>query len=78
MTDISKNTIEKIRKENVQPLPKRYFLLKRSVLWGFFGLSILLGSIAGSIAIFMLTHFEWDLYNRLGHRFKRHDLGCSH
>lgn len=67
MTDISKNTLEKIKKKNVRPIPKHYFLLKRSVLWSLFGLSILLGSIASGIAVFMLTHFEWDLYHHLGH-----------
>lgn len=67
MTDISKNTLEKIKKKKVRPIPKHYFLLKRSMLWSLFGLSILLGSIASGITIFLLTHFEWDLYHHLGH-----------
>ena len=67
MTDISKNTLDKIKKQNVRPIPKYYFLFKRSILWSLFGLSILLGSIASGIVIFLLTHFEWDVYHHLGH-----------
>ena len=67
MTDISKNTLDKIKKENVRPIPKHYFFLRRSVLWTLFGLSILLGSIASGLIIFLLTHFEWDVYHQLGH-----------
>lgn len=66
MTDISKKTLEKIKTEKVRPVPRYYFLLKRWVLWSLFGFSILLGSIAGGILIFMLTHLEWDVYRLLG------------
>lgn len=67
MTDLSKNILQKIKKDEVRPYPKQYFLLKRSVIWTVFGLSILLGSIAGAIALFQLRHAEWDLYKNLSH-----------
>ncbi|MBW1848855.1 MAG: hypothetical protein JRJ27_17330 [Deltaproteobacteria bacterium] len=67
MADISKNILDKIKKGNVRPIPKYYFLFKRSILWSLFGLSILLGSIASGIVIFLLIHFEWDMYHHLGH-----------
>lgn len=67
MADISKDILQKIKKDKVRPYPKQYFLLKRSVIWTVFGLSILLGSIASAIAIFQLRYAEWDLYKHLSH-----------
>ncbi len=69
MTDISKNTLDKIKKENVHPIPRHYFLFKRSVLWILFGLSIFFGSIASGIAIFLLTRVEWDVSHYLARSF---------
>ena len=67
MTDLSKDILQKIKKDKVRPYPKQYFLLKRSVIWTVFGLSILLGSVASAIAIFQLRYAEWDLYKNLSH-----------
>ncbi|MDI6687920.1 MAG: hypothetical protein QME06_06840 [Desulfobacterales bacterium] len=68
MADISKDILQKIKKDEVRPYPKQYFLLKRSVIWTVFGLSILFGSIACAVAIFQLRYAEWDLYKHLSHR----------
>jgi heme/copper-type cytochrome/quinol oxidase subunit 2 len=67
MADISKNILQKIKKDEVRPYPKQYFLLKRSVIWTVFGLLILLGSVAGAIVLFQLRYAEWDLYKHLSH-----------
>jgi len=67
MADISKDILQKIKKDKLRPYPKQYFLLKRSVIWTVFGLSIFLGSIASAIAIFQLRYAEWDLYKNLSH-----------
>lgn len=67
MTDISKHTLDKIKKDNVRPIPKFYFLFRGSVLWTLFGFSILFGSIASSIAIFLMKHAEWDVYQYISH-----------
>ncbi len=67
MADISKNILQKIKKDEVRPYPKQYFLLRRSVIWTVFGLSILFGSVAGAIALFQLRYAEWDLYKHLSH-----------
>ncbi len=67
MADISKEILQKIKKDEVRPYPKQYFLLRRSVIWTTFGLSILLGSVASAIALFQLRYAEWDLYKHLTH-----------
>ena len=68
MADISKNILQKIKKDEVRAYPKQHFLLRRSVIWTVFGLSIFLGSVASAIALFQLRYAEWDLYKHLSHR----------
>ncbi|MEA3279037.1 MAG: hypothetical protein U9Q38_00330 [Thermodesulfobacteriota bacterium] len=68
MKDISKNILQKIKKDKVRPYSKGRFLFRRSVIWTVFGISILLGSVASAIAIFQLQYAEWDLYQHLSHR----------
>lgn len=65
MTDISKNVIKKIKKKKIEPYSKKHFFIKKSMPWILFGLSILLGVIASSVAIFQIKHAEWDLYHLL-------------
>ncbi len=62
MTELSKKILEKIEKENIRPYPKTYFLFKRSVIWGLFVLSIVLGALSSGLIIYHLGHTEWDLY----------------
>lgn len=64
MTDISKSTLQKIKKEKIRPFGKKRFFLKKSFIWILFGLSICLGIIATSVAIFQLKHADWDLYHQ--------------
>ncbi len=67
MKDISKEVLEKIKSEQVRPLPRWHFVFRRSFLFGLFVLSILIGGLASSVVIFQLTHAEWDLYRHLRH-----------
>jgi len=64
MKEISKNILNKIKKEKIQPYPKKHFFVKKSFIWTLFGLSILLGIVASSVIIFQLKHTDWDLFNQ--------------
>jgi hypothetical protein len=74
MTDVSKNVIKKIKKDKIEPHSKKRFFLKKSVTWILFGLSILLGIVACSVAIFQIKHAEWDLYHLLNYTLLRYIL----
>jgi hypothetical protein len=50
--------IEEIRKQGIEPRPRWYFLLKRSVLWSLAGLSIVLGGIAVAVIIFIFIDHD--------------------
>lgn len=67
MNDISKETIQKIKEQGIEPHTKGYFLLKRSTVWVLFGLSVILGSIACSVAVFQIKNAEWDLFQHFRH-----------
>jgi len=66
MNDISKKVLNKIKKDQIKPKPKWEFLLKKSVFWGLFGLSIIIGGVAASIIIFMIMTNDWDIPRHLG------------
>lgn len=54
MEKVSKNTLQKIKKENIKPIPKWQFLLKDSLVWGLFVLNLILGSIGFAISLYIL------------------------
>jgi hypothetical protein len=69
MTELSKKILEKIEQENIRPYPKQYFWFKRSVIWGLFVLSVLLGALSSGLIIYHLGHTEWDLYPHFNQSF---------
>lgn len=65
MSNLSKSIIDKIKKANVKPTPKWVFFMKNSFVWGLFGASVLLGSIAFSIIFFQFRDADYDLYQQM-------------
>ncbi|MGD9487914.1 MAG: hypothetical protein AB7W47_07830 [Calditrichaceae bacterium] len=72
MTNLSKKTLEIIEKNKINPYPKSYFLLRRSVIWTLFFISVLLGSVASGIAIYQLKQTEWELLHYFSHDVYRY------
>ena len=66
MIDISKKTLEKIKKEQVQPRPRWYFLTRNYFFWLMFTLTTLLGGIAFGMILFITGDLDWDIYQYLG------------
>lgn len=69
MTDLSKHILEEIKDQKITPRPKWEFLVRDYVIWGIFGLFVLIGSISVSVFIFMITDRDWDIYQNLGKGF---------
>ena len=63
---ISAKVLDKIKKENVKPIPKWHFLLEHGFLWLLLLVLIIAGAIALGISIFELTDAEWGLRPLLG------------
>lgn len=58
MSDISQKILEKIKEKKIEPKSKWGFLLKDYLIWLFFGLSVLVGSLAVSVIIFLVVHLN--------------------
>lgn len=69
MSHIKEYIIEKIKDGSIRPTPRWVFLLKSSVIWGMFILSVLFGSIAVSIIIFQISDADWDIYSKMNHNW---------
>jgi len=67
--DLGKKIIEKIEKKKIKPKPKWEFLLKDSVLWFFVVLTVIVGSLAFSIIIYMIDNNDWDLYDHFSDNY---------
>lgn len=67
--NISQIALEKIKELNIQPIPKKFFYLKKFFFWFLVFLFILVGSIAFAIAISFLINNDWNLYRRFGFSF---------
>lgn len=65
MSQLSKSIIGKIKKKDLKPTPKWVFLLKRSFVWGLFGISVLFGSLAIGMIFFQVRDAGWDIYSQM-------------
>ncbi|HOF03174.1 MAG TPA: hypothetical protein PLT58_04360 [Atribacterota bacterium] len=66
MSDISKETLTKIKKEKVHPRPRWYFLTRNYLFWFMFALTTIMGSIAFGMILFITGDMDWDIYDYLG------------
>ncbi len=66
MTDISKKTLEKIKKEQVHPKPRWYFMTRNYFFWFMFALTTLLGGIAFGMILLITGDLDWDIFPYLG------------
>ena len=65
--DNSKKIIEKIKAENIQPIPRWKFVLKNVSVWTAFGIAVLLGALAFSVVLFSIQQSEFDLLSHMSH-----------
>ncbi|MDX9970569.1 MAG: hypothetical protein RBS56_01530 [Candidatus Gracilibacteria bacterium] len=62
MNNLSEKIIEKIEKDGIFPKPKWEFLLKDTVLWVSFVLSVLMGAVSISVILFFVKTGDLDIY----------------
>lgn len=62
---LNKAVMDKIKEGKVKPEPKWHFLLRSGALWTLFGGTIILGGLATSITIFMLSTAGWEAREHL-------------
>jgi len=69
MKNISNEVLKKIIDSNIKPKPRWYFITKNYFIWLVFGISIILGSFAFSMILFIIKQLDWDIYHYIGESF---------
>jgi len=69
MKNISNEVLKKIKDNNIKPKPRWYFITKNYFIWSIFGISIILGSFAFSMVLFIIKQLDWDIYHYIGDSF---------
>jgi len=65
--DRSKKLIEKIKKEDIKPLPRWRFTLRNTLIITGFIIAVLLGGLAFSIVLFAIQQTDFNLVSHLSH-----------
>lgn len=63
----SRKIIEKIKSENIQPIPKWYFTVKNGLIWLVFVISVIFGAMAFSVVLFAIQQTDFNLLTHLSH-----------
>ena len=66
MKNISDKVLKQIEENNIKPKPRWYFLTKNYFIWSMFGISVILGSFAFSIVLFIIKQLDWDIHYYIG------------
>jgi hypothetical protein len=61
--------LDKIREKGLLPKPKWRFLFKNYVVWGFGFLSLLIGSMAMAVILYMFCYNDWGIHKELNQSF---------
>ncbi|MHC1716362.1 MAG: hypothetical protein AB9915_00495 [Candidatus Dojkabacteria bacterium] len=56
MKEVSKSVIEKIKEENIKPIPRAIFIAKNLIIWMIFVLSLVFGSVGVAIIVYLLLN----------------------
>ena len=62
---LSQEVIQKIKDKKILPRPKWKFVLKNYFIWIFGIISLVIGSLAMAVIIYMIRNNDWDLHERL-------------
>ena len=68
MRNIIADTIEKIKEKNIRPEPRWKYLAKKYSVWPSFFAVALFGAAVFSVAYFLVSQLDWDLF-AAAHRF---------
>lgn len=62
--NIVESVLDTIRKDHIQPRPKWEFMLKKYVIWALTALTLIVGSLAFAVIIYLVKNNDWDLYSQ--------------
>lgn len=62
MKNIVRDTVAKIRDRGIVPEPRSAYLMRKYLVWAALGIVIVSGALSLSVAYFLLSSLDWDLY----------------
>ena len=68
MRDLIKETLEKIKKEEIKPTSRWVFLAKNIFTWLALLCLVVLGVISFSLIIFLISQLDWEICSQMGIR----------
>ncbi len=63
--NIGRQILERIKKDNIEPKPRWQFLLKEYVVWFVGAFSLMIGSLAFAVVIYMVAESDWSFYKHI-------------
>ncbi len=66
MKDVIKETLEKIKKEEIKPISRWFFLAKNMFTWLTFLCLVVLGIISFSLILFLVSQLDWEICSQMG------------
>jgi len=57
--------LETIEKEKISPITKRHFLMRECSIWGVALVSLVVGSLAFAVVLYMIINNDWDVYENI-------------
>ena len=63
--NLSKKVFEKIQQEHIKPKSKYVCTAHKSVFWAALTASVIIGALAVSVVIFILTNNDWEVYSKM-------------
>jgi heme/copper-type cytochrome/quinol oxidase subunit 2 len=63
--ELSQKVLETIKDKHLKPKPKWEFMLKNYIIWILSITSLVVGSFAFAVIIYMVRNSNWDLYQNL-------------
>lgn len=66
MSNVSKSVVDKIKKEDVKPKPKWWFVIMHAAMWMLMVLAVFVGSMAVGVLIHEFVGTDWTQVHRLG------------
>lgn len=60
--NLKDSVIEKIEQEHVCPRSRLFFVCKETLVWIFWGLSVVVGALAVAVSLFVISHSQYSLY----------------
>jgi hypothetical protein len=63
----SKKLIDKIKEQQVKPVPRWRFLFKDGMTWGLFIFAVIFGSLAFSVILFAIQQMDFNIISHMSH-----------